>query len=963
MHNGRNITNEVSILSARDSTKSFSSGTSTELLSSESSLTGISFTSSNGTFGVSEKLDKACTSTDDILALLGSDTLVTLQNDSPVKSTDLVSPSPYPLVLEEQYNDQIGPAKSTELANIDEKSVKDIVMTSLKATHGKYSKPTEETPLYSKLICECCNVKKSPGEFMKKTVCQGTCKNEKQIQIQQLQRELQDKTESEDLLKRRCESLENKFNRTENKSDFWFNQCVKKEEKIKELLIREQNINSFNTELRQQIVSKSKIIKEKDAEIQRITKSKNETKALLQEVNMKLFKANEEAERLKMIVRQSLKEDKLHSKQLSVQPDERFERAASTFTKFELGRSTGTTPLEDIPSRQRNHFLDDTKINKKIRISDWVSEVIRSAKAELAREESLHNSIKKSSTDQKLPEQSVKKIRDNGTFNYPLRDNISSFKERLSKNVKTKRLEGYLSGFNKRPVALSSSDGKGSRLQTLATDDSSVTFDSSATFPDVFLTMFEYMDFSSIDNLVSPEPFDDLFFPWLCSKNATVKQMMRSPDPTPLTTKLYLNKEEHIDNKKNLEITTGEQKVRAEKPAIFLKRSKKTAAERKVKPSFGNKHLFLEGITKANQSVPSTETPPSNRPQHDHSDGLVDKINNVTSFSEQFTKVENDIEHIIPEEYAKKTSSVSSPRDQRCLVKKFLHFKLKDSKFFPSTRNMTAPPNCRGFIDSINVEIKPNTKQKQQRKDLANRELFKTQQPKESLNTQYSLKKLTLEEMSPQRKKRLPSEFTEDNSFCSFSSGLDQKIRTHKSFLGENGYNISEITKNAEDITKQWIGDSPKYIRNIENRDGFINGTAVESPTQPQGGSSDEAFSSINKQIITNTKGKAKLNILKSQPIVKRNLHKRENSPGTKRLPRNILSGHKGQQEKSERDVRIKMWRERNGWLGNKLKDKTNDKKNMEHGLDWKTRDTKVSNVSCDDYSRKKNIKVMHLYV
>jgi len=1074
---GLKLNNEVSILSARDSTRSFSSGTSAELLSSESSLTGISFTSSSETFGASEKESKEVDETDHVTTMLSSDTqlrlsprladhLQAVSSESVRRSQDLISLSSHGRKSEEKCNCQLVLEDNHENLNDD-------ISTPLEFL--KPSKSFEDTTLHSKPNSKGCIVKEIPSEFVER--CE-TCFSDKQNQIQQLQRALQDRTESEELLKRRLESLESDLNGAENNSDYWFNQYVKKRNKMNKLLIASREMNSFNIDLRKQIDSKSKILNEKDNEIKRITNSKAETEVLLQEVKGKLTKANEEMESLKMKVRQ-YEEDKLRSTQLCVQADKSLYQKRLTFATFhgkflESKRSMdsvrgkydssrrgkddstikaltssedgkdlfssrhknwdlqsgfldspldtpesdtkshvisrklragqlntnhralksellkaaefdGSVSLVSIPLTATNTMLGGKKRNKKAGISKWLCEVIRQVKAELAREGLLITSSKKNSAGQMLSDESrlknaIKKTDNKAALKYSLKDIVSSLTGKISRSFKTNCSDCYVSGFGERPIALSTWNGKNTSQQLLATGVSTVTFDNAHPFADVFLTNFEYIDFSSPESLVRVQPFRDLFIPCPGSEKVGIKKPLQNSHPVDMRTELTKVQTDH--NNENLETIPKEHQARTEKSTVIQERLEGTIAGRKEKPSTDNRYLFVKGTREGKKcnSIPA-ETLLFNT-LLDYSDKSRNRKNEVKSFN----TVGDNVEHLLSELDSKTERSVPSLRNQRHSVAKLLQFILKDTKLIPSTRNKGVLYDNHRFIDSVSLEIKFNTKLLT---ELANRRLFATQRPEEqdagltaSQTTQRNFKQLTPKKMESQRKTYLASIFVEKNGLCSLSCGLERKVTSPNSPAGtngdKNGINCksgAKITKCTEDATKRWKGDLLKIIPETENRDVAIHRVTRESLTKPSCDTSCETFSCVNIhcETITNPKHKARSNVTPLQSFGKESLYPGRAGQKAKQLTRDVSSDHKGQQKKAERDIRISMWREKNGFLGNKSKDKDSvlrHGKKMWEGLARKKGDSEMckpsrhlrkicqNDVTRVDHRRKDDFKV-----
>ena len=215
-------------------------------------------------------------------------------------------PSSHVLAKAEALDDnQFARMESTELLLDDNQGnlIKGMLVNDMEVSRKQYLKSleaSEETSFSSNTRINCFDAMEKPLESIEQN--SGTTGKNDENHIRKLQAALQEETKSKDLLKQRLLSLENELNSAVNNSDYWFSQCVKKREKIEELLSNARDMNSSNFELRQEINIKSRTIYEKDQEIQRLTESKTETEILLQDVKENLFKSNEEKERLKMCI-------------------------------------------------------------------------------------------------------------------------------------------------------------------------------------------------------------------------------------------------------------------------------------------------------------------------------------------------------------------------------------------------------------------------------------------------------------------------------------------------------------------------------------------------------------------------------------------------------------------------------------------------------------------------------------
>ena len=1007
--------------------ESFSSRVCPEPLSSESSLTGVSFSSSDEASGASEILSEALAGTDEAMTMSSINTLVRLSpslegdlqfaSGESDKAGDSASHLSHGLESEGKCNE--------ELVGV-EPSITDVVPIEDSHQHlsdgvsittvefPKSPKPFEETILHFEPNFECSNVKATSRKLVKTPNCCGTCVSDKRNEMKHFQQSLHEKTESESLLKQRLEALESDLDGAEKNSDYWLNQYVKEREKTEQLLISSRDMNSFNMALRQEINDKSKLINERDNEIMAIKKSNAEMEVLLQEVKGKLFKANEERERLKMIVRQ-YEEDKLYSKQPPMQGDKTSKQKPWTFPKFH-GRSLDSKKLRDNENREFDTchkekecntikeitscgnekaefsgvvdpFLDatdnvnleesqiSTKVNtdfyasdetfereiqktaelKKVGISKWLSEAIKQTKVELTREgsslsfrEKINTGRPKMLTDNFTLKHPRKKMCDKEAVKYSLEDILSTFTERITRNVKTKQSDDYdVPGLDETPLALTTSS-----QQTVCADQvSTISFESMVPFADVFLTHFDCMDFSSSYNLIPLQPFADLFFPWSGSGDAGLKQLVRNLHPTDIKTTICpIKKVENALNKENRETAPTEQKAYR----VVQEELEETIARRKGKPSTDNRHLFLR---EKQSNIPPVGTSISLATGRDNSDSLAISLNDL-KMSDEFNPLEYDAKHLTTDLRSK--SNVTPSDDQRRSAKKHLQLKLKDSEE-DSTGNKVVFSNNHGFIDSVTVEISLNAEQLINQ--LTNQDLVENQRPKEQ---DTKLKSLNPERMEPQSKQHLSSVIERINGLCLLPSGFEREMRTRNSSVGtdgdDSGFNCkfgAEFTKRAETVTKRWVRNLLKDVQAVENGD-VATSRVVQLPCETSG----EALPCIKKEMISNPKLKARSNFLPRQFPEKG----REEASGTE--TRGVLSILKGQRKMTKRDVETRKLWEKNGNKSWNKNEELIDGKIVGDGLVQKTGDTKRSNSSprrkknngnddcCAVRNRKDNFKV-----
>ena len=605
-------------------TENLSSQSTVDLSSSESSLTGISFSSSNDAFGNTSLKKKAA----DMPTNSSKDEAVGIENIE---------------VLEENQGNLI----------------KETLMTDVEAPSKQFPKflePSEETSFY-----------------FKQNDASGTFENH----IPKFKATRPEKTESEDLLKQRLVCLENELNIAVNNSDYWFNQCVKKREKIEDLLSNARNMNSSNFELRQEINNKSRTIYEKDQEIQRLTESRTETEKLLQKVRENLFKANEEKERLEILIKK-LNEEKFRTKQtdqilqalnekaLEMLKNKNNERETSYTTHNETesdnissrnekglstvknsenhfgrisshnvvtrpprtgdvsvcgnnvisksrslyeneGKVLFRAPMSNEPcSSQDNTMLKDPEKTKKA-IREWLTEIIRLAKTKFLTERKVVSFNEGTSTDESLkrvviknegaksllreakisndvPRLPKKRKKDFCTFSrVPITSEHDKQEFQKSKESTPKTCydwNGNDKNVGNRSLASTRTDTKEGNLVKLAADVSKDTFDRTEPFADVFLTKFGSTD--SVDSIDSVEPFCEVLIPWQNTEDAGIKQTIEAFKRSVTITKQHPDKTVHLGE---FPLANGAESITLEE--------KKAPAETTgtIKESYGN--IFL----------------------------------------------------------------------------------------------------------------------------------------------------------------------------------------------------------------------------------------------------------------------------------------------------------------------------------------------------------------------------------
>lgn len=402
-----------------------------------------------------------------------------------------------------------------------------------------------------------------------------------------------------------------------------------------------------------------------------------------------------------------------------------------------------------------------------------------------------------------------------------------------------------------------------------------------------------------------------------------------------------------------------------DKTCVIKKGQEKPTVDRKVKPSIYNRQLFppKENRTpkqcKPSNAVPLTTTPVQGSTAT-HTRAIIDSVdaaqqhssltgtNEVIPFSNEFSTVERDIEHLIAELDSKTKSSVKLQRRQGSSAEKVLQFKLSDQKLISSSGSKIVLSNNSGFIDSITVEIKLNKEQLMN--EFANGE---PQQLEEENNTCKAGKETPLstnKHSAPDRLKQLILQrLNQKENETSVPS--EKKSISHEMCKETNSYG-AEFMKHKRIATQRWISDLLKGIGSVETLTELTENDQSEvsdeerKKVKSQSGQSHSLAPTCNLPLHGSTTKALSLmdkpKTWQSPKMTFRQSAENDHSLKTERPAKNVSCGHKGQQKKAERDVRIALWQEKNKCLGGTLKDK-----NMQDGLVGKVRDSKLISSSC----------------
>lgn len=1012
------------ISSSSEGTKSLSKETGADAMSSESSLTGISFTSSSEAFDVSDVLPKPEAANNHVIIMSSSnDTSAPhspcLEQNLAAVFGDSVVQLRYSSEPEEKCNTDMDIKRVKSVENVITRGGSHEKLNDTKSIPAIALIPLEKTMVLSKYNSERYK-EETPEENVKRTdsCCQSSEANRKN-EIQQLRQALRDQMETENLLMQRFQSLQNDFNGAAKNSDHWFNEYVKEREKNNELEISVRNVHSLNEELCQQIEKSSSIIHEKDSEIEAIRKSKTETEKLLQGVKTQLFKANEETKHLETIVGQ-YEEDKIHSfllphpvqldntsKQMSTfhensqntknlmdnqtgkfaslhkgKEDNKIKNIAScsnvkgdicnawdlslntdkeeienpqvpSQTSTDFGVSDvaveseapkavecgGSTSLMSIPYKSSNCALAGRNNIKQTAISKWLSDIIRQAKTKLARENLPSFSARSGKGPYQMLTCSI------GAVKNSFKDTKTTLTGKLSRNMKPEYWHKYMKVFNAKRIALSNAYGMDKGQQRVARNQlTSVTFDSTVPFADVFLAHFQYVDFSLTDSLVSLEPFGDCFLPWIRDEDIGSEQLVRDPQPKRKNTETTPTNKAQANLHGKKQKKAPREQTMTEKPRITMQGLEKSTPERKETHYIDSKHLILDKNQGNSQTVENTYGTRQGNTQD-----LV-------------ISPDNGLKRLIAGLRRSFTRSCDQPRS----TEKHFQLKQEDSTVVPSTSNKALSPNNHAFVKSLSVQVSMNPKDLM--KHLESHGLFNSRGAKGhdkilnlTMTSRDRFKKLSPERVKKQRKPNLCSMFEEIKGPCLLSAGTEQDVNNDNLSFGK-----TKVTKRA-DVAKISLAHLLK-----DTRDAQKENVDIRKATETLHQTLKEASASGKKKFtsIHQNKGRSSL----SQGKSFKNESKERGDLETRRVATDVLSLLDGKQKLNKKYIRASKKRRENDCLRNNPKGKLIDGKHSGVGLILSTGHGKTSKPSthlkdtgphdvCYVSNRKDDLKVLFLFI
>ena len=423
-------------------------------------------------------------------------------------------------------------------------------------------------------------------------------------------------------------------------------------------------------------------------------------------------------------------------------------------------------------------------------------------------------------------------------------------------------------------------------------------------------------------------------------------------------------KDDHPERKAKQD--TEDNTARNGKTSVIKKGQQKPTVDRKVKPSIKKGKLFpKEKRTpeqyKLTNAVPSTLRNSVQSSSVTHVRAIIDSVDGaqqdnslgfgtgtdeVIPFSNDFSTVEKNIEHLIAELDSKTKSSVKLQRKHPSSAEKVLQFKLDDSKLMSSSGSKVVLSNNGGIIDSITVEIKLN--KEQLINEFTNGD---PQQPEGENTTELKAARETLlttnQHSAPNRLNQLILQrLNQQGSEKPVPS--ERKSISHDTHKETNSYG-AEFINHRRSATQRWINDLLKSIGSVEtiteltenDQSKVIDKERNEVKSQNGQPNSSAPTSNLPQRGPPMKMDKQNISKPKSWQSPKMTLRhsvekdiSRNDSLETERPAKSVSYAHKRQQRKVERDVRIALWQEKNECLRRTLTDK-----NIQNGLAGKVRD------------------------
>ena len=595
--------------------------------------------------------------------------------------------------------------------------------------------------------------------------------------------------------------------------------------------------------------------------------------------------------------------------------------------------------LMSVPYKSSHCALGGKNNIKQTAITKWLSDIIRQAKTKLARE-SLPSFSEKSGNG---PYQML--TCSTGAVKNSFKDTKTTLSGKFSRNMKTKYWHRYMKVFNAKRTALTNSHGMDKGQQRVDRNQlTSVTFDSTIPFADVFLAHFEYVDFSLTDSLVSLEPFGDCFLPWIRNEDIGSEQLV--PDPqlkrkdteTTPTNKAQAN----LNGKKQK--TAPREQTMTEKPGVTVQGLEKIVPERKETHYIDSKHLILE----ENQgNSPTTENSYGTR-QGNTQDLVVSP--------------ENGLKRLIADLRRSLTRSCDQPRS----TEKHFQLKQEDSTVLPSTSYKALSPNNHAFVKSLSVQVSMNAKELM--KHLESQGLFNSRGAKGhdkilnlTMTSRDRFKELSPERVKRQKEQNLCSMFEEIKGPCLRSPRTEQDMSNNNLSFGE-----TKITKRA-DVTKLSLAHLLKDTHGAQKED-----VVIRKATETLHETLREASASGKKKFISIYQNEGRSNLSQGKSL--KNESKERGDLETKRVATDVLSVLDGKQKLNKKYIRAAKRREKNDCLRNNPKGKFIDGKHSEDGLILSTGDGETSKPSSHlkdtgphdvsyVHNRKDDLKVLFLFI
>lgn len=446
--------------------------------------------------------------------------------------------------------------------------------------------------------------------------------------------------------------------------------------------------------------------------------------------------------------------------------------------------------------------------------------------------------------------------------------------------------------------------------------------------------------------------------------------------------------------------TAEETPLHTDKASVIRKEVDKPTGQTDSKPSIDNRRLFLKGKRTPKQCNVASCMPTNtlqgscgintriaigsvDETQQDDPFKLLMGFNEVTPFSNEFSTVERDIERLLVDLDSKTRSAVESQRKNTSSSEKVLKLKLNDSKS-ADHENQIILCNNNGFIDSITVEVKLNKEKLMN--EFANGNIFDARQLQKEVKASVKATEVgkdttvtNKERFVPERLKQHSQHKLQEQTLGEQGDSVGKQNVDLLTCEGTNSYG-TVFAKQRRIATDRWISDLFKSIGAMEKiRELTENGQKKNEDVSRKKGSQVQEtdlvgpFSNrplheppvellMNKQIVSKRTACQNSSQITSSQSVKKgkgNFQSENYSLGTTERPvKTVPFGHKGQQRRAERDVRLALWQEKNERLRD-INSELINHKDIEDGFVGKIGDKLLRSSR---FIKEKDFKVIALF-